>query len=182
MPCHNLCKPKLAFCRLYLYRLVLVAVLLGSGLWGWGQTTYNWRNDQTGSFNWAETTPIFWWRGYAEVPTGGEILRFDGNNGLISTNNLTATNRYRIFFDNTGSPASRTLNGTVTNTFFDFGGNVPQIVNQSGVAHTINFPFNNGNSAGANRLEILANNGNLTFGSAIGTSGGTRTLVAGGTS
>lgn len=164
--------------KIYFGVLLLWVSLLGVN--GWGQTTYSWRNDQTGSFNWAETTPIFWWRGYAEVPTGNEILAFDGNNGLTSTNDLGNTSRFRIFFSNTGTPSSRTINGSTVNTFFDFSSNQPQIVNNSGVAHTINFPFNNGNNATGNRLEILANSGNLIFGSAIGASGGNRVLVAGG--
>lgn len=159
---------------------LLILGFLGVGVVGWGQVTYAWRNDQNGSFNWAETSPIFWWRGNAEVPAGNEILTFDGNNGLISTNNLVNTSRYRIFFNNTNSPASRTLNGVTTNTFFDFSSNHPQIVNNSGVQHTINFPFNNGNNTVTNRLELLANSGNLTFGGAIGAVGGNRTLVAGG--
>ena len=69
------------------------------------QTTYAWRNDQApaANENWDRTVPsIMWWRGYAEVPTGSEILTFDGSSAnMTSVNNLSATNRFRILFDNT---------------------------------------------------------------------------------
>jgi fibronectin-binding autotransporter adhesin len=146
------------------------------------QVTYVWRNDQNPAANegWNRTVPsIMWWRGYAEVPTGNEILSFDGNStNMTSLNNLANTSRFRIIFENTATPASRVINGSTTNNFFDFGGNPPAIVNNSGVTHTINFPFNHANNAGAQRMEINANNGTLNIGSNIGTNGGTRNLVA----
>lgn len=160
----------------------LILLLNLSALNSVSQTTYFWRNDQNpiANENWNRTIPeAMWWRGFAEVPTGSEILSFDGNStNMSSFNNLTATNRFRIVFQNTNTPASRILNGSTSNTFFDFGGNTPSITNNSGVTHTINFPFLNGNSAGASRLELNANSGNFIFGSTIGASGGTRNLVA----
>lgn len=157
-----------------------------SSLDSFSQTTYFWRNDQNpiANENWNRTIPeAMWWRGFAEVPTGSEILSFDGNStNMSSFNNLTATNRFRIVFENTNTPGARALNGSTSNTFFDFGGNTPSITNNSGVTHTINFPFLNGNAAGASRLELNANSGNFIFGSTIGASGGTRNLVATGAS
>lgn len=168
-------------------RIMFLVWLLAGMVWGvaYGQTQYFWRNDQNppANANWANGSPIYWWRGFAEIPTGGDILSFDGNSAnMISVNNLAATNRYRITFENTNSPGSRILNGATTNTFFDFGGNVPAIINNSGVTHTINFPILNGNSTGTNRFEINANNGNLNIGSTLAGSGGTRNLVAMGAS
>jgi autotransporter-associated beta strand protein len=149
------------------------------------QTTYSWRNDQfpPNNASWLSTTPFYFWNGTTgQVPPGSEILFFDGNEGVIMTNNLTATNRYRISFGAINA-ASRTINGATANTFFDFGGNAPAIINNSGVNHTINFPILNGNTNGANRLEFNAANGNLTIGSTVaGSGGGTRNIVAMGAS
>ena len=104
------------------------------------QTTYFWRNDQnpTVNANWANSpTPVYWWRGDPEVPTGGEILSFDGNStNMSSNNNLVPTNRYRIVFENTNTPGPRILNGSTTNTFFDFTGSIPAFINNSGQTHT----------------------------------------------
>jgi autotransporter-associated beta strand protein len=141
-----------------------------------GQTTFSWRNDQnpvSGQWNVAS----YWWNGgAAQLPGGNEILFLDGNVGTTMTNDLPAASRYRIIFGAGG--ASRTLNGVVVNTFFDYSGNAPAIINNSGATQTVNFPILNGNGNGASRLEMNANTGNLVIGSTISANAGTRNLVA----
>lgn len=156
---------------------VLFLLLIFTCLITNGQTTFSWRNDQNPvSGQWNVTN--YWWNGSASaLPGGAERLFLDGAIGAIMTNDLPSTNRYRIEFGTTAA-TSKIINGIATNTFFDFGGNVPGLINNSGVTHTINFPFLNGNSNGANRLEINAISGNFIIGSTIGPSGGTpRALV-----
>ncbi|MBK8488382.1 MAG: autotransporter-associated beta strand repeat-containing protein [Bacteroidetes bacterium] len=131
--------------------------------------------------NWNENN---WWNGFATTtPTGSEILQFDNNNQTSMINNLSgsASNRYRINFI-IGASNARTITGTTENIFYDYSSNVPAIYNNSGTTHTINFPFANGNSNGANRLELNANSGGIIFGGNIRASGGTRTLVTLGSS
>jgi autotransporter-associated beta strand protein len=135
------------------------------------QTVYYWRNDQTFNANnyWSSTSPNFFWNGSAgAVPTGGDIIQFEGVNGLVSTNDLVATNRFKINFFN--STASHTLNGSTTNVFYDFGGNHPLIQNWTGVLQTINFPFQIGNESALNYaygMHIWAGSGGLNIGSTI---------------
>ncbi len=151
------------------------------------QTTYFWRNDQNPPNNasWQNTSPIYFWNtsgGFAQIPPGGEILAFDGNVGTTMTNNLSAINRYRLEFFATNA-ASRTINGSTANTFFDFSNSIPAIYNNSGVAHTINFPILIGNtSTGTNPaygFEINAFNGDFNVGSSIsaGNATGQKVLV-----
>lgn len=103
------------------------------------------------------------------MPGGGEILFFDGDKGTTMTNNLSSTNRYRINFGS--STASRTINGSSTNTFYDYSNNVPAIYNNSGVSHTVNFPISIGNTSTLMSIpygmEINAENGVLNVGSSI---------------
>lgn len=139
------------------------------------QVTYFWRNDQNPGNNasWESNSPIYFWRmvqNFAEIPPGGEIIAFDGNQGTTMTNNLTATNRYRFeFFPN--AAASRTINGTTPNTFYDFSNIIPAIYNNSGVQHTINFPILIGNVSTqtnpAYGFEINAFNGDFVVNSNI---------------
>ena len=132
-----------------------------------GQTTFSWRNDQfpLNNASWLNTSPHYFWNGSAGVvPPGGEILFFDGIQGTIMTNNLTALNRHKITFGNTGTPASRTINGVAANIFFDFSGTFPWIRNDAtNLLHTINFPLIIGNTGSFN-MELIANAGNLDFG------------------
>ncbi len=144
-----------------------------SGFISNAQVTYYWRNTAANG-NWNDANN--WWRGYTEVPGGNEILIFDNNTQTTTTNNLANTSRFQINFV-AGASTSRTLNGATTNTFYDYGGTAPSINNSSGSNHTISFPFLNGNSNGANRLEVNANSGNITITSTIAGSGGTRNLV-----
>ncbi|MBC7511762.1 MAG: autotransporter-associated beta strand repeat-containing protein, partial [Ferruginibacter sp.] len=162
------------FRRAYLFFFLSIF----SSLWLTAQTNFDWRNDQNPiSGQWNVST--YWWNGTATLPNGGEILSLDGNVGTTMTNDLSSNNRYRIQFGST-SAASRTINGSTPNTFYDFSSNIPAIINNSGVTHTINFPILNGNdkTAISNRLEINANNGNFIIGNTIGVSGtGNRNLV-----
>lgn len=151
------------------------------------QTTYFWRNDQNPGNNasWQSNSPVYFWNttsNSAQIPPGNEILAFDGNAGTTMTNNLNATSRYRFEFFATNA-ASRTINGSTANTFFDFGGAIPAIYNNSGVQHTINFPILIGNTSTntnpAYGFEINSFNGNFVVGSSIsaGNSTGQKVLV-----
>jgi autotransporter-associated beta strand protein len=153
--------------------LVLVQLLFVSITFS--QTTYFWRNDQNPGNNasWENNSPIYFWNiagNFAAIPPGGEIIAFDGNQGLTMTNNLNATNRYRFeFFPN--NAASRTINGTTPNIFFDFSNIIPAIYNSSEVQHTINFPILIGNVSSqtnpAYGFEINAFSGDFVVGSDI---------------
>jgi autotransporter-associated beta strand protein len=153
--------------------LVLVQLLFVSITFS--QTTYFWRNDQNPGNNasWENNAPIYFWNiagNFAQIPPGGEIIAFDGNQGTTMTNNLNATNRYRFeFFSN--NAASRTINGTTPNQFYDFSNIIPAIYNNSGVQHTINFPILIGNVSTltnpAYGFEINAFNGDFFVGSDI---------------
>ncbi|WP_193212276.1 autotransporter-associated beta strand repeat-containing protein [Luteolibacter marinus] len=127
------------------------------------QTTYSWRNEASNG-SWSESGN--WWRGYTETPSGSEILRFDNGVQTTMTNDLSATNRYRIFFD--GGSASRVIGGSTENTFYDFGGNIPKIENLSASTQTLNFPIKLGYVHG---LELNPVNGDLVIGGAIDTNG-----------
>ena len=83
------------------------------------------------------------------------------------TNDLTATNRYQIWFDS-GASTGRTIEGTTENTFYDYSTNKPKIENSSTATHTINFPIKLGYSGG---LEINPVNGDLAIGGTINTDG-----------
>ncbi len=142
------------------YFLTFIFLMVFTGF-SYSQTTYFWRSPEAINGNWEEATN--WWNGaMAALPGGGEILRFDNNHETSMTNNLSATNRYRIFFDASAS-SSRTIGGATENTFFDFGGNKPKIENSSTTLHTLNFPI----KIGYNPLEINPVNGDLTFGGDI---------------
>lgn len=149
------------------------------------QTTYSWRNDQNPvSGSWDVSN--YWWNGSsAALPAGSEILFLDGSVGTTMTNNLGATNRYRIFFGSGG--ASRIINGTTENTFYDYGGTKPKIENNSSNLQTIAFPLKWGYSV----CELNPVNGNLSVTSAINNNGnwtdvygsaGTSLTIAGGIS
>ena len=170
-----------------LFMLLLTFFLSGNVS---AQTTYSWRNDQTPANNasWLSTSPYYFWNGTTNtgaVPPGGEILYFDGAAGTTMTNNLSATNRYGFSFGNTTAPSSRTINGSTTNIFYDFSSGIPYIVNSSGVTHTINFPFQIGNTNAATStpygMELNASSGSLIFGTSATISAanatGTKVLV-----
>jgi hypothetical protein len=142
-----------------IYFLILASCFALQGI---GQTTFFWRSVAING-NWNNSTDN-WWNGSAvALPGGGEVLDINNNDQLTMTNNLAATNRYRIFF-NSNATSARTVTGSTSNTFFDFGGNKPKIENQSSANHVIAFPFALGNNNG---LELNPVNGDLTFNSAI---------------
>ncbi|MFZ4772352.1 MAG: autotransporter-associated beta strand repeat-containing protein, partial [Ferruginibacter sp.] len=127
------------------------------------QTTFSWRNDQSPANNvsWLNTSPYYFWNGSAgAIPGGADILYFDGAQGTTMTNNLTATNRFKITFGSGGS--ARTINGSTSNTFFDYSGVWPWVRNESSVLQTIGFPIVVGNT-GAYHLELIANSAALEF-------------------
>lgn len=146
---------------------VLSACLLLSGFILHAQTTYFWRNDQnptSGQWNVAN----YWWNGSGpELPGGAEILSLDGSVGTVMTNDLPSSNRYIIRFVSAG--ASRTVNGSTPNTFFDYSNNIPAIFNGTGNLQTINFPVRIGNTSTVTSpnygFEINASSGGITFGS-----------------
>lgn len=162
------------------FRVTILVFLLSSYAAN-AQTTYSWRNDQnptSGQWNVAN----FWWNGSSPaLPGGSEILFLDGTVGLTMTNDLPSTNRYRITFGSGGS--SRTINGSSSNTFFDFSNNIPAVFNSSGNLQTINFPILIGNTSTITSpnygFEVNASSGNLTFGSSatIGAANATGTKV-----
>ncbi|NQU32701.1 MAG: hypothetical protein HQ521_05650 [Bacteroidetes bacterium] len=162
---------------------LLFFVLLATSHVVFSQTTFSWRNDQNPANNasWENTSPYYFWNGTGgAIPGGAEILFFDGTAGTLMTNNLSALNRYGISFGST-SATSRTLNGSSTNVFYDYSNNIPYIYNGAGVTHTINFPFNIGNTSTSTSpsygMEINASSGNINIGSAISADNSTGTKV-----
>jgi autotransporter-associated beta strand protein len=152
--------------------VALVAMLAGltmATLPLMAQTTYYWRSEASNG-DWNEANN--WWRGFAETPTGSEVLRFNNGVQLTMNNNLTAVNRYRIYFES-GSGA-RAISGSTENVFYDYSSNTPLIQNDSGNAQAVNFPIGIGNNNGS--MDLWANSGTLTFGGTITARGGTRTL------
>ena len=144
---------------------ITLLFLVVFSMFGSSQTTFSWRNDQnptSGQWN----VSNYWWNGSgAALPSGGEILFLDGSVGTTMTNDLPSTNRFRIIFGSGGS--SRVVNGTIENTFYDYGSNKPKIENNSSAAQTINFPV----KAGYNPLELNPINGDLTIYSSINNDG-----------
>lgn len=149
------------------------------------QSTFSWRNDQnptSGQWNVAN----YWWNGGgAALPGGSEILYLDGSVGTAMTNDLPSTNRYRIIFGSGG--ASRTIGGSIENTFYDYSTNKPKIENNSSNLQTIAFPL----KWGYTTCELNPVNGNLSITSAINNNGnwtdvwgsaGTSLTLAGGMS
>jgi autotransporter-associated beta strand protein len=158
-------------------KFTLITLTLLLGLFSWNataQTTFSWRNDQSPANNasWLSTSPYYFWNGTAgAVPGGSEILFFDGSAGTTMTNDLTATNRFKIIFGNTNTPAARTINGTTSNTFYDYGGTWPRIQNDAvGITHTLNFPMAASTTSGIN-FELVPMAGPLVFGGTINNNG-----------
>ena len=143
--------------------ILFILILIVSTI-GFPQTNYWWRSEASNG-NWNVTDN--WWNGSMnQIPQGSDVIKFDNNVELTMTNNLTAANRYRIYFDATAT-SSRTIGGSTENIFYDYGGNKPGIENNSSANHTINFPI----KLGYNPLELRPINGNLTIGGNINTDG-----------
>lgn len=133
-----------------------------------GQTTYFWRSEATtGSWN----TAANWWNGSTtQTPQGSDIIEINNNVQTSMTNNLSGgstVNRFKITFGSNATTA-RTIGGTTSNTFFDFGGTWPWFRNDSSSNHLISFPFTLG-TGGTWNLEFRAEAGPLSFTNTIGT-------------
>lgn len=137
---------------------------------GFAQTVYFWRSPEATNGFWSggSVSGANWWRGFAETPTGNERLIIDNNNILVQTNDLANTSRFQIIFTN--NIASHTIDGTITNSFFDFGGVAPKIENYSFSNQTVNFPIRVGNNIGGG-LQLNPVNGDLTIGGTIDNNG-----------
>jgi autotransporter-associated beta strand protein len=154
-------------------KILLLSLTLLLGLFSWNataQTTFSWRNDQnptSGQWN----VSNYWWNGAATLPGGTEILFLDGSIGTTMTNDLPSTNRHKIIFGSTNTPAARTINGTTSNTFYDYSTVWPRIENDAvGITHTLNFPMVASPTSGIN-FELVPMVGPLVFGGTINNNG-----------
>jgi autotransporter-associated beta strand protein len=156
---------------------LLTTLLLGFFAWNaTAQTTFSWRNDQnptSGQWNVAN----YWWNGSATLPGGAEILFLDGSVGTTMTNDLPSTNRFKIIFGSTATPAARTVNGSTANTFYEYGSTWPLIENDAvNITHTLNFPINASTNSGYN-LELKAYAGPLVLGTSAILNNNGRTIM-----
>ena len=141
--------------------LLFLTVMLGMGVFA--QTTYNWRSQATnGNWNVANN----WWTNTTALPNGGEILMIQNDNQLTMTNDLSVTNRHQIIFTSYATK-SRTITGTIENTFNNNASKKPKIENNSLANQTIDFPLKWGNST----MELKPINGDLTITSTINNNG-----------
>ena len=183
LPNHQTCKGRMGHMRQtglagQLGRWAAVAaVAAGAWLsgareaWAWGSwgDTVNWKGDGVGT-NWNGNpnsgSPVWWhsggWNDYLDESTGGRCIRFDNNKELNQGNNLSAegaTNRWQIWFDS-GASSTHTIRGTAQNHFYDNGGAMPKIENQSAVEQRIWFPIAIGNTYG---MEVNPVKGDLSL-------------------
>ncbi len=110
---------------------------LACPLRSWGQTATGWTGATDG--NWS--TPGNWTNG---IPGSPRILNFGplGNGRLNSTNNINSLSGNRIFFNSGANGYTLYLApGTNQTTLFDFGGNQPQVENDSSSLQTIDMAF-----------------------------------------
>ena len=114
---------------------LFLLTIFSISLTAYSQTVHNWVSGAPAG-NWNDAA--HWTSG---LPSGSEQLTFNNNNQLTMTNDLVATNRYRIHF-NSNATSSRTMTGTTTNNFYNFGGADPRVYNNSAAVHTIDFPIN----------------------------------------
>ncbi|MFZ4455369.1 MAG: beta strand repeat-containing protein [Bacteroidales bacterium] len=160
-------------------KTLFIIIAVFSTLNGFSQTTFSWRNDQNPPNNasWTNTSPYYFWNGTAgAVPGGSEILFFDGSSGTTMTNNLSSTNRFKIIFGSTATPSARTINGSTSNTFYDYGGVWPRIENDAtGITHTLNFPMAASTTSGIN-FELVPMAGPLVFGTSATINNNGRTI------
>jgi autotransporter-associated beta strand protein len=138
---------------------VLLLIVLGATK---AQTTFDWLNTAPDG-NWRQGAFGARWNpgGLFDEPGFG-VLRFDNNNQLTMTNNVTGTyNQFMMVFA-AGNTNPRTIGGN-NMRFFDFSGNNPKIENFSSANHVVNLNFD-GDGDAADPLEInFYNSGNLTF-------------------
>ena len=150
----------------------VAAAAVAAGMWvggardawaNWGDTCY-WRNEATASDwnseSWYNATQGESWGWHDPGYVGGNKLIFDNTNHptMQNTWGSPGSNLWQVIF-NDGTP-SRTITGTVVDTFYDNGGAMPKIENYTTVDQTINFPFIVGYASG---MEINPVNGNLLF-------------------
>lgn len=76
---------------------------------------------------------------------GYEIIMFtNSHKSFVSTNDLIATNRFRMWLTN--NAAARVVTGVLENTFQPLGTNAPWIANYSTNAFTVAFPIRSGST------------------------------------
>lgn len=148
-------------------RIRVLLFLIGLSTMVCGQSSYTWSggggdNNMSTSANWGGSTP-----------GGAEYINFAGATRTNPTNDLSATNRFQLWFNSGADPF--TVDGSTTNTFYDYSSSRPKIENSSTNNQTVNFPFVIGYSGG---MEINPVSGDLTFGGAI-TNGGYQIFIYG---
>ena len=153
------------------FSIALFLILVSSSI---AQSSYYWYGNAPDG-NWRQGAGGARWTGglWNEPPTSaGSILRFDNNGWLDMTNNVPSTYEiHKIIFMVTAS-SNRTINGSNSVKFFEYGATWPVIRNESTALHTINFPVIASTNSGFN-LELDANSGALAFGGGITNSGRT---------
>ncbi|MCF8374669.1 MAG: autotransporter-associated beta strand repeat-containing protein [Bacteroidales bacterium] len=139
------------------------------------QTTFSWRSEASDG-DWQQSGN--WWDGTSStnIPLGSEVLTFANDAYTSMTNDLSSTNRYRLYF-NSGCTQSRTITGSTENTFYEYNFNIPKIENNSYVSHTISFPIKNGYVGG---MEINPINGDLTILGTYNTNGNSTIIYGAG--
>ncbi len=151
-------------------KLLLFAFLsftVSSGLLA--QSTYTWNgggtdNNWTTAANWGGTAP-----GSPQA-----FLNFGGSTRLAPSNNFSAGSAgFKIYF--TAGAGAFTLGGNSI-TFYDYGGNAPNIGNQSSNTQTVNFPIVHSNTNESDVFNIngqaSSTGGALIFGTSATISGG----------
>ncbi|MDP2159664.1 MAG: MopE-related protein, partial [Flavobacterium sp.] len=149
-------------------RIVLLFALILSS-YGFSQVQLFWRGDSGLDGNWNASTR--WWNGSSAQAADFGQLNFTNNAYLAATCN-GSFNTWRIIVES-GASTTRTTTGTGVVTFYDFSGAEPVIRNNSSVNHNFNQNFSVGNTSGATRfdrrLELIAANGDLSFGGTFST-------------
>ena len=152
--------------RCFLGRAVVAGLLAGAA-WaspGFGADTY-WTGGSPQFSNWSDTRN---WSGGVTPSASYGVIQFGDNARTTNNNDLGtfASNGIRFL---AGAPGF-TLNGSAIN-FFDNGGTQAKIENLSSNLSTINLGLNFTATAGTNRAEINAINGDLTVNGDIAITG-----------
>lgn len=150
-------------------RVLAMLLLLASSAHLMAQTTYDWQlsapdgNWRRGINSGPRWNPGTFWD---EAPYGR--LRFNNDHQVTMTNNVPGVySQFQVEFA-AGATVARTIGGN-TLRFFDFGGTWPRISNLSAATHVMNLPIevSDGTPSGWAGLELVTNNGSLTFGGGI---------------
>lgn len=133
-----------------------------------GQTTYDWLNTAPDG-NWRQGASGARWDpgGLFDQPPYGR-LRFNNNGQVTMSNNVPGVySQFQVEFA-AGATTVRTIGGN-TLRFFDFTSTWPRISNLSTATHVMNLPIevSDGTPSGWAGIELLTNNGSLTFGGGI---------------